>query len=616
MQCNVPQASNHARGKRGCTANSVVRKTFLKGVQQCRIKCEVKRQYIYVCRHYIPIDYISVNDNPDEEQRINCPNRISQTAYLLQVRFSYNIWHTWNEGIMGVFQTLRELGKLPLAVVGDDGLLAEVHDGTGSSEDHCPWVFNHTLGKSQRQPSCIKENIPSNTFCDPVVDTWCEVGSTFSVHRNRGAQSPLILTFTPESTKNVWSHLYDSISLNQKTWSEVMGSCFDDLITGKTSTLNFYQTVNSTEPEQSVLAKIPRIDNLKARVDAMAVFKQFIMSSQREWVKLQRSQASTEPWNGYADVGMEKLRKGVSVEALHNGALNAVNPTSVPGAVQLEIDELRKTHEKYEQSTAPILNEFESLYGHSVPDHLSKSKAESLLDEESLAFRSTYSDGERLLKQKNRGGTNQLQTSHRQLQSQIDGTFHRSNIALEKPRPVVTYMSRNFFSRGIVNEKDILAYILSRYDVTLRVTTFQEPLLQVMELLSHTDVLLGMHGAGWTNALFMKRGAVAMQMFPYGWRLPNNSTVRGYNYREIVYASEGKYFEWVNPVRENAYFRRIDFNKGKTVQYQMHPRSVDHLPQDSWPGNQWIYQNTFVNMTVFKKEIDMLMAAAGIMPNL
>ena len=30
---------------------------------------------------------------------------------------SYNIWHTWNEGLMGAFQTLREQGMLPLAQV-------------------------------------------------------------------------------------------------------------------------------------------------------------------------------------------------------------------------------------------------------------------------------------------------------------------------------------------------------------------------------------------------------------------------------------------------------------------------------------------------------------------
>ena len=48
-----------------------------------------------------------------------------------------------------------------------------------------------------------------------------------------------------------------------------------------------------------------------------------------------------------------------------------------------------------------------------------------------------------------------------------------------------------------------------------------------MNLFQHTDVLFGMHGAGWTNGLFIKQGASTMQMYPYGWRLPSNETIRG-----------------------------------------------------------------------------------------
>ena len=63
--------------------------------------------------------------------------------------------------------------------------------------------------------------------------------------------------------------------------------------------------------------------------------------------------------------------------------------------------------------------------------------------------------------------------------------------------------------------------------MTVRVTTFGEPRLEAMELMGHTDVLIGMHGAGWTNAIFLKRGAGALQMMPYGWVLPNGELVRG-----------------------------------------------------------------------------------------
>lgn len=34
-----------------------------------------------------------------------------------------NIWHSWNEGLMGTFQTLRELGYLPLVQIDDQGYM-------------------------------------------------------------------------------------------------------------------------------------------------------------------------------------------------------------------------------------------------------------------------------------------------------------------------------------------------------------------------------------------------------------------------------------------------------------------------------------------------------------
>ena len=34
-----------------------------------------------------------------------------------------------------------------------------------------------------------------------------------------------------------------------------------------------------------------------------------------------------------------------------------------------------------------------------------------------------------------------------------------------------------------------------------------------------------------------------------------------YNYREIIFASECRYIEWVNQRWDYAFFRRIDFNR-------------------------------------------------------
>ncbi|KAL6781333.1 hypothetical protein ACKKBG_A10715 [Auxenochlorella protothecoides x Auxenochlorella symbiontica] len=179
-------------------------------------------------------------------------------------------------------------------------------------------------------------------------------------------------------------------------------------------------------------------------------------------------------------------------------------------------------------------------------------------------------------------------------------------------RPVVTYMCRPFFSRGVLNEVDILRYILRNYNVTLRVTTFQEPLLEVLDLMGHTDVLVGMHGAGWTNAMFIKHGASAMQMYPYGWRLSNGAMIRGANYREIVLASDCPYHEWVNHRPGYAFFRKIDFHQRLGMEPFEHPGPEVPRPKDGLPGSPWVYQNTYVDLETFGREFDAVMAGARI----
>ncbi|KAL4532555.1 hypothetical protein Ndes2437B_g02954 [Nannochloris sp. 'desiccata'] len=101
-------------------------------------------------------------------------------------------------------------------------------------------------------------------------------------------------------------------------WSEVEGSCFRSLVVGKSSTLNFYQAINTTEPDPEALIKYPRVDNLEARVEAMAVFKQFVHSAQKEYVEAEEAKGAA-PWEGYRSRALERLRGGVGPENLSEG---------------------------------------------------------------------------------------------------------------------------------------------------------------------------------------------------------------------------------------------------------------------------------------------------------
>jgi hypothetical protein len=569
-------------------------------------------------RYYIPVVY-----EPASKKQPRCTSWVDPPAYMLQARYSYNIWHTWNEGLMGGFQTLRELGHLPLASVGPGGVLSEITDGMG---DGCPYEWDPAAQRVVQPESCPpRYGLLERDRCDPDTEAWCREGAVVSVRRY--ANGPVILPYTASSLVNIWAHLYHAMTQDIRDWSNIDGACFKELIIGKSSTLNFYQAINNTQPDPEMMAMWPRVNASETRVEAMAVFKAFVTSAQRDYVK-QQIDAGEPPWKGYADPDMERLRRGIGPEDLRTGVIEGLVPKHVPGMLRHEHAELRKLWRQKSKATEALVKAFVAAYGgakaakkSSMAQEDTQKALDQFDDYESRAARqqevirqerSGESDGTR----RHMGTRRALLAASRTLTAAgVPKWFDKRAVYRhETPRPVVTYMSRNFFSRGVLNEGDVLAYVLARYNVTLKVTTFEEPLLEVMDTLAATDVLFGMHGAGWTNALFIKRGATTMQLFPYGWRLPDGTTVRGYNYREIVYASECAYSEWVNPNRQHAFFRRIDYQKQWNLTYALHPDPSWPLPHNSWPGNPWIYQNTYVAMKKFGPAIDDMMAKAGISP--
>ena len=70
--------------------------------------------------------------------------------------------------------------------------------------------------------------------------------------------------------------------------------------------------------------------------------------------------------------------------------------------------------------------------------------------------------------------------------------------------PRVTLATRALpASRALMNEAQIMAYITARWEVETVSTTFEGALYDSMDLMRRTDLFLGMHGAGWTNTLFL-----------------------------------------------------------------------------------------------------------------
>ena len=55
--------------------------------------------------------------------------------------------------------------------------------------------------------------------------------------------------------------------------------------------------------------------------------------------------------------------------------------------------------------------------------------------------------------------------------------------------------------------------------------------------LQRTDVFVGMHSDAWTNALFLRDEAAAVQLLPYGWEHAPGTRkplIRGNHYQAVV----------------------------------------------------------------------------------
>lgn len=171
---------------------------------------------------------------------------------------------------------------------------------------------------------------------------------------------------------------------------------------------------------------------------------------------------------------------------------------------------------------------------------------------------------------------------------------------LQRPRVVIA--SRPPRRRGILNELDLIQHLTSKWDVNVTVTNFRMGLAGAIALMQETDVLLGMHGAGtlciytldtgfhgahdsalcWaaamqdgftkqptlsksaymsllntpsadssssivlaglTNAFWLKKGAVMLQLLPYAWEVYPGQLIRSCLSADIPSAFQGHYLQ-------------------------------------------------------------------------
>jgi len=140
------------------------------------------------------------------------------------------------------------------------------------------------------------------------------------------------------------------------------------------------------------------------------------------------------------------------------------------------------------------------------------------------------------------------------LQSKSAFDCNRLNVTIILRRDYMTLLERkeNFnggpVHRKIQNEEDMVTSVQKVFTAARVATVFLERLTMAEQLgvITQTDVLLGMHGAGMTHVLFLPKHAVTIEFFPSYWGVLRN-------FKTIANWRGMKYFGWKNKDEHNEY---------------------------------------------------------------
>lgn len=176
---------------------------------------------------------------------------------------------------------------------------------------------------------------------------------------------------------------------------------------------------------------------------------------------------------------------------------------------------------------------------------------------------------------------------------------------------------KQFQSRAVLNEAEVIAALKQRYDADISVLSFHsgpQGLGRAIEDTHALDILVGFHGAGLINLLWMEPESVLVQLLPYGWQTSNASFYPNAQLIENVAESAGvRHMIWVNTDPQKAFFLHADF-KDK-ADWVPHPDESTPLPLDKWLHNAaepyWQYQDTEVDIESFLIAMDDAVQTVG-----
>jgi len=457
--------------------------------------------------------------------------------------------------------------------VGPDGRVQELLSGISPNE--CPKIADPKTGSVQPAADCTQRaGAPTReigTYCG-TNDTWCVLGVWPHADYLR-IQHPTLLYSGDAVLDNDWGALYSAVGGGGlRSWEGEEGTCLNNLIVGFSRTLNLEEELPGGGEIGAPSLQQERM------AGALEAFSGFLKAA---LYRLEINNAIE--FKKYYPSARERLRQGV---VLGNGKYIdlAYKPYKYVQMLQQEGDDADEA----------LIAEWDHLQQYPWVFGASR---ESITPKEDSAM--VAENAAELANPSPLGPPR--------------------NQNLETPRPVVTYVSKwNDLKNAVLNDRQVLRYIYWRYNVTIKVTSMTEHEAAVAKLLQVTDMLIAPAGGHWANTIFLKPGAVTLQMLPYGSRRPDKKLNQGGDVATMVHLRRGTHLDWVNPHAEYSFFRKVDF-ADHPEEYRVNPEAPSQggawaSPGDgqSQPHPAWLHANMYADLNHLGPYIDEAMRLSGI----
>jgi hypothetical protein len=457
--------------------------------------------------------------------------------------------------------------------IGPDGKVQDFLSGISPNE--CPKIADSNTGAVQPAAECTQRTgapkRESGAYCG-TEDTWCVLGVWPHADYLR-TQHPTLLYSSDGVLDNDWGALYSALGGGGlRLWDAEQGTCLSNLIVGFSRTLNLEEELPSGGEIGAPSLQQERM------AGALEAFSSFIKSA------LHRLEINNAiEFSGYPLTEVERLRQGV---VLGNGRYIdlAYKPHKFVEMLQQEGD----------NADEALIDEWEQLLQY---PWIFGASRETITPKEDYA--AVAEDAAELVNPSPLGPPR--------------------NQNVEFPRPVITYVSKwNDLTNAVLNDRQVLRYIYWRYNVTLKITSMSEHEGAAARLLQATDMLIAPAGEHWANAVFLKPGAVTLQLLPYGSRRSDNKLHQGGEVATMVHLRRGTHLDWVNPHAEYSFFRKADFFDHPD-EFRVNPEAPSQGGAWAFPGegpNQphpaWLHANTYADLNHLGPFIDEAMRLAGV----